>query len=118
VFKFGIFRTWTSKKSSKAIDRISSTYTLSSTSTTLKLKELIDVSDALKTYEFYNDDPRSNNVLAVNPAKFSVTSNESLGTGDLHELQQVSGSDKTYIASINFESSRSQVHLLKNCVDR
>jgi hypothetical protein len=36
-----------------------------------------------------------------------VTSNESLGSaGDL-ELQQVSGSDKTYIASINFESSRS-----------
>jgi hypothetical protein len=53
-------------------------------------------------------------VLAVNPAKFSVTSNESLGSaGDLYELQQVSGSDKTYIASINFESSRSQVHLLK-----
>jgi hypothetical protein len=102
------------KKVAKAIDSDKFDVYAFHQSTTLKLKELIDVSDALKTYEFYNDGPRSNNVLAVNPAKFSVTSNESLGSaGDLYELQQVSGSDKTYIASINFESSRSQVHLLK-----
>jgi hypothetical protein len=61
------------------------------------LKELIDVSDALKTYEFYNDDPKQQRV-GRQSRKFSVTSNESLGSaGDLYELQQVSGSDKTYI---------------------
>jgi hypothetical protein len=53
----------------------------------------------------------------VDPDKFSVVSTESLGSaGDLYELQQVSsGGDKTYVASINFEStsSRSVLQLVK-----
>lgn len=104
------------KKVAKALDSDKFDVYAFHQSTKAKLKDIIDESDALSTYEFCNDGPRSNNVLAINPDKYSIVSKESLGSaGDLYELQQVGGSDKTYIASINFESvtSRSQLQLLK-----
>jgi hypothetical protein len=71
VFKFGIFRTCGLQKKRKAIDSDKFDVYAFHQSTTVKLKELIDVSDALKTYEFHNDDPRATTCWRQS-RKFSV----------------------------------------------
>jgi hypothetical protein len=60
---------WTSKKVAKAIDSDKFDVCFP-TKYDVKLKELIDVSDALKTYEFHNDDPRATTCWPSIPPSF------------------------------------------------